>query len=179
MVSSIGQSERCFLQGELVQKSDGEWIKVEHLKRYDYVCWLDGKHVRVMAIERVAGSETKIEVRAGGVKLATTSSHRYMVIRGGRSEAAPASSLRPGDHVITLRNGIQPVTEIRSFRDDCDVFRAIFMPDGPVAALSADGIYTKGRRMKSQTRRGGGGRHRHNDAMATSIPETAAEVEWF
>ena len=90
MFSSIGQSERCFLQGELIQKSDGEWIKVEHLKLYAYVCGLDGKHVRVMAIERVEGSETKIKVRAGGVKSATTCSHRYMVIRDGRSEAAPA-----------------------------------------------------------------------------------------
>ena len=42
-------------------------------------------------------SKNRIEVRAGGVKLATTSSHRYTVIRGDRSEAAPASSLRPGD----------------------------------------------------------------------------------
>ena len=179
MVSSTGQSERCFLQGELIQKSDGEWIKMEHLKLYDYVCGLDGKQVRVMAIERVEGSETKIEVRAGGVKLATTSSHRYMVIRGGRSEGAPASSLRPRDDVITLKNGKQPVTEVRSFRDGCDVFRAVFMPDEPVAALSADGIYTKGHRLKSQGRRGGGGRHRDNDAMTASIPETAAEAEWF
>ena len=88
------------------------------------------------------------------------------MIGGGRSEAAPASSL-------------QPVTEVWPFRNYCDVFRAVFMPDEPVAAVSADGIYTKGHRRKSQGRRGGGGRHRDNDAMTPSIPATAAEAEWI
>lgn len=176
MVSAAGQSERCFVQGQLIQKSSGEWINVENLKRYDYVSGLHG-HVRVMAIDPVEGSEAKIEVRAGGMKLATTSSHRYMVIRGGRIEAAPASSLRPGDDVTTLWSGIQPVTEIRSFRDDCDVFRVLFHPDEPVVALSADGIYTKGHRLKPQNRRGGGC-HKRSQVDTMSIPETAAEAEW-
>ena len=123
-------------------------------------------------------ADSSMKVSAGGVKLTNASSHRYMVFRGGRSEAAPASSLRPGDDVVTDKKAKQPVTESRSLRGDRDLFRIVFLPDLLVAGLSANGIYTKGHRMKSQVRRGGGGCH-HQDGATASIPETAAEAEWF
>ena len=55
-----------------------------------------------------------------------------------------------------------------------DVFRIVFMPDEPVVVQGADGIYAKGHRLKPRDRRGGG-----SVIVTTSIPETAAEAEWF
>ena len=34
VVSSAGQSDHCFMQGALIQKSDGVWIQVEHLNPF-------------------------------------------------------------------------------------------------------------------------------------------------
>ena len=91
-----------------------------------------------------------------------------MVHRGSGLQAAPASCLRPGDDVKTLRKGVQPVTEIRPLTGGCDVFRVVFKPDVPVAALSADAIDaidTKGDRLTCQTRRGSGGCYGYSTAM--------------
>ena len=108
-----------------------------------------------------------------------------MVMRGGRPESAPASSLRPGDDVQYLRSSdhgnIAPetVTRIESLRDDCVVYRVVFSPDEPVPAICADAILTKGHRLRSHNRRGGGRRGHATLPIEPSIPETAAEAEWF
>jgi hypothetical protein len=184
MVSSAGCGQTCFSQGTLIRKSDAEWIKIEHLKPFDYVLGTSDQLQRVMSVERIEGSQPMMEVFVGGTKSVTTSSHRFMVIRGGRPESAPASSLRVGDDVQHQRAGDhgnivpQPVTRIVSYRDDCLVYRVAFYPDEPVPTIYADAILTKGHRVKSQDRRGGGRRGGGTLAIEPSIPETAAEAEW-
>ena len=131
MGSSSGPSKTCYSEGTLIQTWDLEWIKVEHLKPYDYVLGQD-RLLRVMFVEPIQGSQTMMEVCAGDTKVVTTSTHRFMVMRGGRPESAPASSLRPGDDVQYLRSSdhgnIAPetVTRIELFRDDCVVYRVVF-----------------------------------------------------
>ena len=119
-----------------------------------------------------------VGISAGGCQLTATSTHRYVAFRGGREVPAPATSLRPGDDVLTFSNdgtvAIKAVDQIRRFLHGGTVFKITFLPDEPVLALNTDGLLTKGHRAHRPTRRG---RTQVQSQVALSIPETYAE--WF
>ena len=174
MVSSGVQGARCFVEGTIIKTAEGTWVDIESLSQYAQVRGPKNQSVvYVKSVERIQfGPQELIEISAGGPRLITTSTHRYEIRRGSRTVAAPATSLRIGDHVLTCsrfgHEDWQEVTHIRPFIEDAVVFKIEFFPDAAVQTMCKDSILTRGHRRSKP-------HHRHH--RSSPVGEIIAEGE--
>ena len=121
MLSSGVQGARCFVEGAIIKTANTIWADIDSLSQYAQVRGPQNQSVvYVKFVERIPfGPHELIEISAGGPRLITTSTHRYEIRRGSRTVAAPAESLRIGDHVLTCsrfgHEDWQEATHIRPF----------------------------------------------------------------
>lgn len=184
MVSSGVQGARCFVEGTIIKTANGTWADIESLSQYAQVRGPQNQSVvYVKFVERIPfGPHELIEISAGGPRLITTSTHRYEIRRGSRTVAAPATSLRIGDHVLTCsrfgHEDWQEVTHIRPFIEDAVVFKIEFFPDAAVHTVCKDSILTRGHRRSRPHHRSS----RVGETIAESehsIPITYNEAIWL
>ena len=126
VVSSGVQGARCFVEGTIIKTAEGTWVDIESLSQYAQVRGPKNQSVvYVKSVERIQfGPQELIEISAGGPRLITTSTHRDEIRRGSRTVAAPATTLRIGDHVLMID----------------------FFPDAAVQTMCKDSILTRGHR---------------------------------
>ena len=175
---------RCFVEGTIIKTAVGTWADIESLSKHAQMRGPNNQSVvYVKSIEPIPfGPQELFEISAGGPRLITTSTHRCEIRRGNRTVAAPATSLRIGDHVLTCNRlgneKWQEVMHIRAFTEDAVVFKIEFFPDVPVHTICKDTILTRGhRRAKPHDRSSRVGEIIVENKQ--SIPITYNEAIWF
>ena len=141
--------------------------------------------VWVRSVENIPeGRQDLVEISTSGAMLTTTCTHRYMVRRGDRTVAAPATSLRKGDDILVCnRMGCEEFHQVKGidrFVQDVKVLMIEFMPDVAVHTMYAEAILTRGHRRARRHHRASGVVTDENiDENEGSMPVTYNETLWF
>ena len=171
-VVSAADHERCFLPGTMLPDVDGKLVRVEQLKQHDHVRAADGQTaVRIARVQHHTGLHQIVTLQSAETFLRMTASHRVMVQRGGRNQAAPAKTLRAGEHVVCRFGVLSLAAKPVLTEEDIPAIELVFDPNVAIetfAGVPENAVLTMGSRPKKRRR----AHTETNDTDMASMPAT-------